>query len=242
MIKECTVQKIAGVSLKIVNRLPEEIYRKVANVIIAFESAKGEKSYEMWAKVDAILDFIAGGHMGRVYDLGDYVLKVNNPSRQKQYNNRDGYILEQLQGIPMIPTLYAYSEDNTFMVVQKIKGKTVREIYEDGFTPSQWDYNQQKKLLQEAQEEMDKRGWVMADMHWGNSMIDENGNMWLVDVGLFHESDKEEWGYSYPEAVMTLNKAHRILAPKKKKEVEHFALAYIGKRMVSCNLSKDIYF
>jgi tRNA A-37 threonylcarbamoyl transferase component Bud32 len=228
MIKECTVQKVCGVSFRFINRLPEEAIEKLVQVVQAFEELKQGGD---WDKIDAILNFIAGGHMGRVHDLGDYILKVNRPNRQRQYNNRDGYILEQLQGIPMIPTLYAYSEDNTFMVVQKIKGETVMEICcEENFTPSKWNYSEQEALLDKANDEIEKRGWVMDDMHWGNCMIDEEGNMWMVDVGLFHEEDEEGWGKGYGYAIRTLNKAHNSLRGKAQKEAPEVTPQEFAKR------------
>lgn len=205
--------QIAGRTFKVTNPLPEDAMHKLITAVCTFEATKEE---ERFTAVDKIFNYIAQGHFGRVYDLGDYILKINKPwvledSSCGGFNARDGFVYEQLQGIPCIPTLYNYSTDNVYMVVQKIKGETVRD-YEDSDNIYPYDFEKALESLDTANEMINERGWTIDDMHSKNCMIDEEGKFWMVDIGLFYNHENGEdgmCGREYHNALSCLKKLKR---------------------------------
>jgi hypothetical protein len=179
--------KSSGVTFKVVNELPTPVRNTILKAVNEFVQAN--MNFE---KVDNILNFIAGGACGRVYDLGDYILKVNKNSGLAE-NCKDGQIMNDLQGVPCIPKLYMYSEDNKYMVVQKIDGQTMSDFnWSPKFLPANHETFSREKheeLVVNAYEMAEERGWVMNDCHQYNTMIDKQGNFWIVDVGLFKSTD-----------------------------------------------------
>jgi hypothetical protein len=202
---------IAGKEFNLVNPLPEKVIKKLTEAVITFEGGKGDLLMSPFQKLNEILDFIAGGYCGRVYDLGDYILKINQPNHD--YNLRDGQIMHALQGVPSIPKLFIYSEDNSYMVVEKIKGDTVANMsYGDySLIREKWDYETQEKLLEESQKMIEERGWRMGDCHAENCMVDENGKFWVIDVGLFSKLDENEFGRGYDSAQRSLREADQAI-------------------------------
>jgi hypothetical protein len=183
--------KSSGVTFKVVNELPTKVRNTILKAVNEFVQANMD-----FEKVDNILNFIAGGACGRVYDLGDYILKVNKNSGLAE-NCKDGEIMADLQGIPCIPKLYMYSEDNKYMVVQKIDGQTMSDFnWRPDFLPANhetFSVEEHERMVEEAYKEAEKRGWVMNDCHQYNTMIDKQGRFWVVDVGLFKEAPYA-WG------------------------------------------------
>jgi tRNA A-37 threonylcarbamoyl transferase component Bud32 len=202
------VTYIAGKEFNLVNPLPEPVMEKLMEVVVSFEEEKRSNSViSPFSKLDAILDFISGGYCGRVYDMGDYILKVNKPNHS--YNLRDGQIMHELQGVPCIPKLFIYSEDNRYMIVEKIKGMTVSGMGWEAspVTPEEWDLKKQEERLELSHGMIQERGWVMADCHGDNCMVDEEGNFWLIDVGLFSKHTEHTFGRGYDCAQDSLRKA-----------------------------------
>lgn len=214
---------IAGENFKLINDLPEETMEQLIDAVVTFEGALKSRSVfdNPFHKLEEKFDLIASGHCGKVYDFGEYILKVAKPSVQYEFEKgtRDGTILHELQGIPTIPTLYAYSEGDRYMVIQKIKGETVTNLSWHEFIPKNWNAEAQYALLDKAKEEIEKRGWVMADLHGENCMIDEEGNFWLVDVGLFHRQNERHFGRGYDSARNCIETSERkILRIKERKQ------------------------
>ena len=156
---------------------------------IQFCSAHAQK------KVDFLTyNRIGSGACGSVYAIGlDYVVKANDGWYSGDGNTRDGQILEQLQGVPMIPTIYAYSEDNRYMLIQRIKGETIDRFtdYDSRLAQTLKDthleFNQTEWLKQSElfYEKAFERGYAPHDLHSENVMIDSQGRLWVIDVGLF---------------------------------------------------------
>lgn len=169
----------------VVNELPADIMEKVEEAVKAYH--KGT-----WRKVHDVLTLIGAGFCGTVWELSDeYALKVDKGTYSS--GTRDGEIMHALQGLPMIPKLYMYSEDNRFMVVQRIKGVDVRKYRngEAGFTLRSFAKGKFQRLVDQFTIDVLKRGWIPTDLHDENTMIDTDGNFWIVDVGIF--DPMSEW-------------------------------------------------
>jgi hypothetical protein len=192
--------QIAGVEFTQVQELPMEMYELVGRAIQAYRSADPRE----WNHMDAIEcvlgEPISEGHFGCVFNLGDdFILKVEKPWNKHDfgYVSRDGEILEDLQGLPCIPQVYIYDSSNDFIVIQKIKGITVKEYVDiEGFElPENFNYEYAVNLLEDCDRLAKQRGWKIADAHRNNCMIDYEGNFWIVDVGLFDHIESVNKGW-----------------------------------------------
>ena len=186
---ENKTSKVCGVSFNIVNELPQ----KVTNKLIRTVKTMKDSDYQGFEEVETILRYISGGVCGKIYDLGgDFILKINEFSWNS--NTYDGDILRDLQGIPLIPKVYWYSDDNRFIVIQKINGRTVRDYFQSPFIlKKQWVHAAFKEIAEKTVSMCLKRGWVVNDMHSGNCMIDYLGEFWIVDVGLFKKTGNHDY-------------------------------------------------
>jgi tRNA A-37 threonylcarbamoyl transferase component Bud32 len=192
--------QIAGVEFTQVQELPMEMYELVGRAIEAYRSASQRERNHMDKIAEVLGDEISSGHFGCVFELGeDYILKVEKPWNKHDfgYVSRDGEILEELQGIPCIPQVYIYDSSNDFIVIQKIKGITVKEYVDiEGFElPESFNYEYAVNLLEDCDRLVKQRGWQIADAHRNNCMIDYEGNFWIVDVGLFDHIESVNKGW-----------------------------------------------
>jgi serine/threonine protein kinase len=180
--------KSSGVRFNVVNELPTPVRNKFLKTVNEF--LQGHNDFD---RIENILEYIAGGACGRVYDLGDgFIVKVNKFGWRT--DTPDGDILKDLQGIPFIPKLYWYSEDNRFIVVQKIDGVTTGNYMGEFLFHKELNFDKFKQTAEKVSEMIEERGWVLNDIHGGNCMIDKQGRFWIVDVGLFRKVDDFSWG------------------------------------------------
>jgi hypothetical protein len=197
---------VAGFQTRYVKEVTEGTLAKLYKVMSTFEKHRKESRLMGIGKgfqaVTAMLGAPLGsGHFGKVYNFSEeYVLKINNPNQMNYggYNVRDGYIMEQLQGIAIIPQVFLYSVNNQFILIQKIKGKTCTELMESGEVKQFKDiidFHWTKTFIEKCAEEVEARGWKLADCHGENCMIDENGKFYIVDVGLFDNIEEVESGF-----------------------------------------------
>lgn len=209
--------KIAGVEMRYVKELPEDHIELLAKVVEAFRSNAG-MGFGQFDSVEKILGGeLASGHFGVVYNFGeDYILKIEKPWTKGEYNTRDGLVLEQLQGIGIIPQIYIYDLDNNFMVIQKVKGQMCATYAKtpEFDLPSNFDIQWTKEFIKRSAQEIEERGWVIGDAHAGNCMIDQEGNFYIVDVGLFDNIEEIQegirpFGRSTDEAVLSLSLAYQ---------------------------------
>lgn len=184
---------VAGTQFVLVNSMPTHASaERLGKLVATFEETNDHFKLEHFA------EYIAGGMFGKVYDLGDgMILKVNTHQNTQA---RDGQIMHSLQGLPMIPKLYCYSTDNRYMVVQLIDGDTVSGFtHGRGFMLNQpFDEKQADLYCETLFDEAKSAGWFVNDIHNENVMIDKDGRLWVVDVGLFlnkhHYSNRAELG------------------------------------------------
>jgi serine/threonine protein kinase len=182
--------KSSGVKFNVVNELPTQVKNRFLQTVNEF--LQGHNDFD---RIENILEYIAGGACGRVYDLGDgFIVKINKFGWRT--DTPDGDILKDLQGIPFIPKVYWYSEDNRFIVVQKIEGVTTGNYLGEFLFGKELDLEKFKEKAREVFSMVEERGWILNDIHGGNCMIDRKGRFWIVDVGLFQKADSMHFGES----------------------------------------------
>lgn len=189
--------------LKVVNPMPFELMSAVQEAIRAVEE---ESNPRKWGNSRDILSkrpfvkYLAKGACGFVYQLcEDYILKVNDVGTNFSLDRlKDGQIMEALQGLPFIPTLYAYTPDNKYIVMQRIKGGTTgdfrwNEKMQEKYRPKEFDTDMMFEMAKELYTGALERGWVLKDLHGENTMVSPEG-FFVVDVGLFKTTEQEPDG------------------------------------------------
>jgi hypothetical protein len=210
--------KLCGMDFTMVNELPEEAIRKLAEVLPTYHNSGGD--YDVLRR---FLKYLGGGYCGVLFHLTeDLVLKVESGN---YHGARDGKMLHELQGLPFIPKVYLYNEKHNITVIEKVKGCTVREYIQGGadFTLLNWDTD---TLLQQVkdmiQESYLQRRVTLGDLHSSNLMVDKEGNFWVVDAGCFEkvsgflERRLEEAGscHSMDNAYRDLGRAVRAIGER----------------------------
>jgi hypothetical protein len=181
--------KSSGLTFKIVNEAPKQVWNRFISAVNGFKMTEDEDEIKIFNEV---VRKLAGGACGRVFDLGfgsGFIMKANRDNGLGG-GCKDGEIMEALQGLPLVPKIYAYSECNRFMLIQKIDGKALMNMYGDTKDIDLSNYNREEleKKIHAFYEGATERGWVPNDMHDGNSMVDKKGNFWVVDFGLFRKA------------------------------------------------------
>lgn len=172
------LKEISGVNFRVINELDSNIMETIEKNIVEPVSKGGS-----FASIP--LEHLGEGSFGAVYAINDEIaVKVAFDPDDKV---EDGKVLEELQGLPYIVKLYAYSEDNRFTVMQRIHGQTIL-----GFASKPRfdieEFNVTKESLREFYDKAKERGRTPWDCHGGNSMVDKDGNYWVVDLGFFRKS------------------------------------------------------
>lgn len=167
-----------GRRFRVVNTPPAEVLQE----FLAFTNHRATETVER----------VGSGACGTVWGIfGDYVIKENGTGFMGG-GCEDGTILEALQGLPLVPTLYAYSTDNDYCLIQRIKGTTVSEFrtMPERDQIKQFDKSEWFKKSELFYEQSQQRGWLPRDLHNENVMVDVEGKLWVVDFGLFsHQSE-----------------------------------------------------
>jgi hypothetical protein len=237
---------VCGVNFRYVRQLPVEVFNLVCQAVTSFEAMRGE--WNEFQEVNNLLgDPFASGHFGNVYALSDdYILKIEKPMHKGSYNTRDGKILEDLQGIAMIPQIYMYDDNNDYMVIQRIKGQTCGGYQRDPEfdLPKDFDLEWTKAMIKNTAQEIEARGWRIADAHAGNCMIDHEGNFWIVDVGLFDslkelEEGKRPFGRSTLEAIRSLGCVYQGMKRKQSREKAQME-AQVMKQQIEEVVERDV--
>lgn len=133
------------------------------------------------------IEYLASGKFGDVFTYQDDVaFKVfKEGAKFKQ----DPMILGSLQGIEGYPELYGF-EPEKFMVMERINGQTIYGI-EGKSNHLLKEYQPEiQKIIKQAEE----RGWQAKDVHLNNMILDENGHLHLIDVGMFTPVYSEKTG------------------------------------------------
>jgi serine/threonine protein kinase len=123
------------------------------------------------------------GLSGQVFSFEDYAVKVY---KEDFSENDDHLMLTNLDAHPMFPKLH-YQNDK-FMIVDQVKGYTLAQLRDAGYKLKDAQYRQLEKTIEECYES----GIIPHDIHLNNIMLDENGNLKIIDVGRFFYSDHKE--------------------------------------------------
>lgn len=123
------------------------------------------------------------GLSGQVFSFEDYAVKVY---KEDFSENEDYKMLHRLDAHPMFPKLHFQNEK--FMVVDQVKGYTLAQLRDAGYKLKDAQFRQ----LEQTIEECYAAGIIPHDIHLNNIMLDENGNVKIIDVGRFFYSDHKE--------------------------------------------------
>jgi len=155
--------------------------------------------------------YIGGGACGAVYSISEDVCMKVNGRDSLGSSCRDGQVMRDLQGLPFIPTLYAYAEDNEYMMMQKVKGATTSKWRMDRPFPLQ-ELKATEQAIRDFYEGCKDRGWLPSDIHGANVMVDEEGGFWVVDVGLFKTTDR--WTSGLEDLLCEVEMINEKIAPQ----------------------------
>lgn len=190
--------------IRIINDIPLEVVNHIYNVY----------KNEEWHK----LDCIGRGASGKVYQYRDYAVKR---LLRKNVKHKDIEILEALQGVSCIPTLFA-TIDERVIIMDRVKGVTLYQyIYGNVKIHIDPKFD---KLYEQGLIEIIKVGYSPKDLHEENIMIDQNGKPVIVDVGLFQrvERDLDDKAIEIllqtnDDAIWSLNLIRQYVLKRKKK-------------------------
>jgi len=141
-----------------------------------------------------ILDFVGEGYSSTVYTYDDLAVKVFNdkqPLIEDYFSNEDYKVLEKLQNSPYFQTLYAY-KPNKYMVMEFVDGIPLNHLDEElekgTINLNVLEFrNHYTKQIKEVLEFCKSKKIIPKDLHAGNIIVNENGDIKIIDVGLFYE-------------------------------------------------------
>lgn len=209
------VIKSSGKEIKVVQEVATQVLNQFKRFInLDLFRQEGLPAHEAMG-----LERLGGGACGKVYDFGEYIIKVNASNGWAVC--KDGDILADLQGLPLVPNLYAYSTDNKYLLIEKVKGKEVGDYLGWGASklPAPFPKETWKEKLERFYEGAKERGWLPNDCHQGNSMLDDKGNFYIVDFGLFKKADRLD-GDDYGDLISQIEE----LAAKSEREFQKEAV------------------
>lgn len=184
---------ISGIKFKVVNQLKPEELELLIDVVSRFVSHNYTDTSYNDGSVSSILEFIGGGHCGRVYAFNDdLAIKFETGY---YHAPRDGEVLDALQGMPFVPKLYLYNSEHQITLMQRIKGKDAnylnkntwkKDMKQGDFLPVNFDIELLNKQLKGwGERSAVERGYLPSDLHGDNVMIDRDGKFWICDFGCF---------------------------------------------------------
>ena len=125
-------------------------------------------------------------NMSKLYTINNQRVSSNTDLEPEK---NDAEILKDLCGIDAIPELY-YS-NKRYIIVERITGKTIQEKIYNNEKIDKNKYNNLCEKLDNVLVKISKAGYSVEDIHGGNIMITDNGELNIVDVGLFFRSNRK---------------------------------------------------
>ena len=125
-------------------------------------------------------------NMSKCYAINNHRVSSNTDLDPEK---NDAEILKDLCSIDAIPELY-YS-NKRYIIVERIIGKTIQEKWYDNEKIDENKFYSLCEKLDNALVKISKAGYSVEDIHSGNIMITDNGELNIVDVGLFFRSNRE---------------------------------------------------
>lgn len=232
-VNEFTVE---GIKFKSINAVPNDAMSMVVQLIAINEGELPIPRY--------VFERLGRGHCGGTWAISkDLVLKINEIDNRADIDLErfvDGECLEDLQGLPLVPKLYAYSYDKQYMIVERIHGMQVGQCEYDmnNFTaqlgasivPKFWNWKKWIDKACEFNRGCLQRGWIPNDLHGENVMIDKAGNLTVVDYGLFKKIGKHDeisrWNFDreYDRIASTIRLIARQLKSATRQETDSYQL------------------
>jgi len=159
---------------KVVNQLDRKLFMTIK---AAIRNGEVEKRFRELGK----------GTCATVYAINDeLVLKVNDKVESECV--RDHQALKSLQGLPFVPTLYAYTTDGKYLIIERIKGHT---LLNPKNIKIRFNRNELRKQMEGFVDGCFQRGWIPYDIHEGNVMVSSRG-FYIVDFGFFRRKDSNK--------------------------------------------------
>lgn len=159
-----------------VNYLPKDLFDYIQEVIRKAENGE--------CLLRNHFPELAQGTCATVYAINDKYILKHNDSVYNLAEINDHLTLRDLQGLPLVPTLYAYTRDGRYLIIERIHGETLASRK---FLKKQPLFNK-KQLIEEFKEFLVgsfERGWIPSDLHAGNVMVSSRG-VYIVDYGYFN--------------------------------------------------------
>lgn len=150
---------------------------------------------------DEILDYVGEGLFSVVYGFDDLAIKKytdDSCSMSELEEHMDDHIyLKELTRSKYYPTLVAYKEKE-YLVTEFIEGYTLSDLYDKlimGYDLAKLvdveNFKYYMKNIEKAISHSLSKNIVPVDVHLGNIMVKEDGNIVIVDVGNFVKRDYE---------------------------------------------------
>ncbi|MFC7441655.1 protein kinase domain-containing protein [Laceyella putida] len=132
-------------------------------------------------EIDQRHRLLGEGLSGKVYEFENYAVKVFKPDYSEK---EDADLLTRLSGHAAFPALH-YKEDQ-FMIVDKVSGYTLGQALKAGEKLNERLFNQ----IEEAVERCYAEGIIPDDLHLNNIMVNQDGQVKIVDVGRFFHTNQ----------------------------------------------------
>lgn len=228
-MKEIT---IADQVFTVVNDLPLNIMEKAIESIATYYGQRNpnQAGWINWRRVESVLELIGAGHCGAVFELSEEIaIKFDKGTMTDE--TQDGAVLEALQGLPLIPKVYMYSQDGNITIMQKVTGENVSSYRRNKiFSVLNFDKKKVDEQVMELVVGIYKRGWRATDLHGENVMVDKEGRFWVVDVGIFSKSVRPPNKFHIEDVISDLrNHTRGIESTVENKRVEFKIAQFIGE-------------
>jgi RIO-like serine/threonine protein kinase len=216
--------------VKIVNHMPSE------DIDYIIENEK--KSFD-----DDGFKKIGSGSFSTVFSYKNYAIKHYD----EEDCNNDGEILHKIGNNDFFPKLYFYND--YYMVVELIEGSTLSCFFYNDKDEVSYNPICEESIYKNLIPVLFKAGYLAHDIHDENIMINKEGRIVIIDVGLFkkhgHSSLKEYYRQSkktelkciikyikktnnYIKRINTKKDAKNEYEKELKKELESSLKKYIG--------------
>lgn len=143
------------------------------------------------------LKYLGKGCSSRVYTYGNFAIKIFSKKKDSyMYRDEDYKFLDILKDSSYFPNLYAYKEGE-FMIVDYIKGYNVSDIdiaLKNSYFSSNTIDNLTKIIGKQIWDVVDickKYNIIPFDLHPNNIKINNEGKLYVIDVGYFSQFSRD---------------------------------------------------
>lgn len=197
-----------------------------------------EKSFDM-----PDFEQIGSGSFSTVFSYKNYAIKHYD----EEGCNNDGEILHKIGNNDFFPKLYFYNQ--CYMVVELIEGNTLSNFFYSDKDKISYGLICEDSIYKNLMPALFKAGYLADDIHDENIMINTEGRIKIIDVGLFkkhgHSTFKEYYRQSkktelkciikyvkktnnYIKRINTKKDAKNEYEKDLKKELERSLKKYVG--------------